>query len=104
MDKIVELRKQGLGYKKIASMLNMNINTVKSICQKINTCKLCGDPIDKGSFCSNKCRMKWWYLYGTKKNTVECAHCHKTFKTQYKNRKYCSHECYIKGRYGDVNE
>ena len=77
-------------------------------------CSNCGKPIKqkrKGKarrFCSDECRRKWWKEnpeQGQRKETAlyECAceFCKKEF-TSYgnKNRKYCSHECYVRGRFG----
>jgi hypothetical protein len=62
----------------------------------------------KKRFCSDKCRSEWWSknyeLHNfSEKNTHSfiCRGCGKKF-TSYSNksRKYCSHECYIKHRFG----
>lgn len=59
-------------------------------------------------FCSDKCRSVWWnknyelHNFGSEPiHTFICVGCSKQF-TVYskKNRKYCSHECYIKHRFG----
>ena len=58
-------------------------------------------------FCSDKCRREWWKAHPEKLHrkdtaiyTMTCARCGKEF-TSYgnKNRKYCSHDCYIKARF-----
>lgn len=121
-DEIKKLRQRGLGYKRISVCLNVSANTVKSICRReglekvedtsINACKLCGKELTftKGKkqkkYCSDTCRMKWWKINQDKINKKSysnhiCECCKKEF-TSYGNtsRKYCSHECYIKHRFG----
>ena len=120
--KISELRNKGLGYKKIAVCLNVSVNTVKSICRRERICKLeiadkdvckvCGNKLirikgkKKKKYCSDACRMKWWKNNQDKMNRKafsihRCKCCKREF-TSYANdkRKYCSHECYIKHRFG----
>lgn len=77
-------------------------------------CKNCGKPIKQLpkhkhiSFCSDKCCRFWWnhhpeavHRRETAIYSYTCACCGKHF-TAYGNnhRKYCSHECYIKDRFG----
>ena len=125
-DEIRKLRDKGLGYKKIAVCLNVSANTVKSICKReglekldiedFDTCKVCGEKLThlKGKkqkkYCSDACRMKWWKNNQDKMNrqafsTHQCKCCKREF-TSYSNnkRKYCSHECYIKHRFGGSYE
>ena len=116
--KLVRLKKQGRSYKEIASALSISEGTIKSFFrrQKLKSkeiytkCKNCGATLEKSSrsnvkkFCSNLCRYKWW-----RKNTENnrkcvkiniCKNCSKKFKSYYnKDRKYCSHECYINDRF-----
>ncbi|MCW6665321.1 RNA polymerase subunit sigma-70 [Aerococcaceae bacterium NML191219] len=121
-DEIRRLRKNGLGYKRIATILSMSLNTVKAYCRreciekevaiKDDGCLLCGEQLHhtKGKkqkkFCSDQCRMKWWNQRLDKVNrksfTVhQCLYCKKEF-CSYANpsRKYCSHACYIDARFG----
>ena len=78
-------------------------------------CANCGKPIkqkNKGKprrFCSDECRRSWWKENADKGQRNEtavykciCKFCKMEF-TSYgnKNRKYCSHKCYIKDRFGD---
>lgn len=74
-NKIVRLRAQGCGYKKISKKLNVSKNTVASFCRRhdldgvagsgIIRCKNCGKRIDysgngrKPSFCSSACKQEW---------------------------------------------
>lgn len=123
-----ELRRQGAGYKKIASQLNLSRDSVRNYCRGIypvdtgdlyksaenyNECKNCGALLEqpkigrKRKFCCAGCRDKWWKENRDKirKNpdaiySFECRRCGKEF-TAYgnANRQYCSHDCYIGERY-----
>lgn len=125
-DQIAAMRKGGSGYKRIAQALNLSESTVKSFCKRnglvsaepvnisatANGCKCCGVTVPQAAgrkekkFCSDRCRMKWWNahldLVNRKANyEFVCPVCKRTY-TAYgnKNRKYCSHECYIEDRFG----
>ena len=124
---IVEYRRKGVGYKQIAKELEMSPNSVKSYCRRnklsnedLNkddgnfSCEQCGTIIHqvKGRkhkrFCSDKCRNQWWnsHLDQVKRKAVYefiCPTCGKSFSV-YGNakRKYCSHACYVIGRFGTV--
>lgn len=131
---ILSLRKQGLGYMKIAQKLGISQNTVKSYCRRNSLikpeqiakaapvevatehfCQQCGIPVKQNDkrklkkFCSDKCRMIWWnshrYMIRYGKSAeIICLNCHKAFRA-YSGRKYCSHGCYIQHRFGgDCNE
>lgn len=79
-------------------------------------CKNCGKVVPqnykrkKKQFCSDKCRMNWWNSHReqVKHKSVDiriCPGCHKEFKVYGKSdRKYCSHACYIKDRFGGAND
>lgn len=128
---IGNLRDAGYGYKKIAEQMDLSENTVKTYCRrhglggtrvmqgsiKKNVCLCCGVPVEQNpgrkekKFCSDKCRNKWWNSHLDKverKANYEfvCPHCKKLFIAYgNKNRKYCSHECYIADRFGgDCND
>ena len=78
----------------------------------VHSCQECGKSIQQiqgrklKRFCSDTCRMKWWNSHPEmvqRKNAREqfCSNCGKKFfvyGTQ--SRKYCSHECYVKDRFG----
>lgn len=122
---IISLRKEGLGYKRVASRLGMSENTVKSFCrrneinnrliienQEDSACKHCGKPIEqnpkykKRKFCSDKCRMNWWnsHMDEVERKAIYefiCPYCGRKFSVYGDaRRKYCSHECYVKHRFG----
>ena len=112
---ILELRRQGLGYKTIAAITGYSVNTVKSTCRRhppLNekVCLQCGAEIEQlphrkeKKFCSDKCRMAWWNSHPERVNRkafyhLICAHCGQPFDS-YGNdhRKYCSRACYAEAR------
>lgn len=127
--KIAELRSAGFGYANIANALGLTKNQVVSYCHRnglegekgtvaqadkpeVGCCKNCGKPIvqvpgrKQVKFCSDECCQSWWNSHPEAVNrkavyTFTCACCGKSF-TAYgnKSRKYCSHSCYIAGRFG----
>lgn len=125
-ERVNQMRRQGIGVTKIAGELGLSVNTVKghlrrhaptvfvskSQAPEIGRCKQCGKPVDQQPqrkakwFCSDVCRITWWNRHRTEGSgksvqTVTCAYCGKHFDCYSKaHRKYCSHECYIKGRFG----
>jgi IS30 family transposase len=76
-------------------------------------CACCQKPIKQKHhgrarrFCSETCRRKWWNEHQDKRSKNEtsiykfyCIQCGKEFKVYgNKQRKYCSHDCYIKDRF-----
>ena len=127
-EQITAMRESGSGYKKIAQSIGLSENTVKSFCKRNsiesrvatktpspeNVCKCCGKEIvqvqgrKQKKFCSDHCRMKWWNahldLVNRKANyEFVCPVCKRTYVSYgNKNRKYCSHECYIEDRFGGI--
>lgn len=123
---IEKLRNKGAGYKAIAQKLGLSVNTVKSHCRRngltgnrsvtdaieVLFCKKCGKKLTQSvgakqkSFCSDECRLSWWKDHPEKVKRkayyeLTCAYCRKAFHSYgNKNRKYCSHECYIADRFG----
>jgi len=126
-EKIIEMRGQGLGYKKIAAETGVPTETVKSFCRRLgmsanqippleerHACLNCGVLIASSvghrekKFCSDRCRNLWWNVHTdiSKRKSVyvyTCPYCRKVF-IAYANahRKYCSHACYIEDRFGGV--
>ena len=117
------MQQAGFGYSKIAKVIGVSENTVKSYCRRqkainvtesIDLCAQCGKPIDKNKrsskrFCSDFCRIKWWNKHPKAEMaySVCCACCGNEIQMRRKNeRKYCSHRCYITARYkaGGVND
>jgi sigma-70 region 4 type 2 len=122
--RIIELREEGLSYTEIAKRMDISKNTIKSFCRRngitetkkdkrdLGVCEFCRKPISqpvarkKKRFCSDSCRNKWWNSHMDevdRKASYECVcrYCDKTFFSYgNKNRKYCSHQCYINDRFG----
>ncbi len=118
---IMVLRRQGYGYSKIAQMLSISENTIKSYCRRNDlslealnntaACKQCGKLIiikekcKPRQFCSDRCRVAWWSSHEHKshaKTTYHfvCEKCGLHFESNgNKSRKYCSHKCYIAARF-----
>ena len=126
---IAHLRSLGYSYQKIATMLDLSENTIKSYCQrnglgrlKASTseditqsasthCLMCGVTLlqsSKRKFCSDKCRTTYWkstHESHHSKTTyhLHCIACGKSFTSVgNKQQKYCSHACYIQDRFGGV--
>lgn len=84
--------------------------------RKIRFCLNCGREIEQNpkrkpkKYCCDKCRVNYWRMQReselNEKPHPEDAHvclcCGKTFFAySQKNRKYCSHECYMAARFGN---
>ena len=118
--KIDELQREGHGYKKIAALLDLPLNTVKSYIRRhpvtkeptkvVSGCLHCGAPLIQNTgkkekkFCSDRCRMAWWNTHPERVNkkafyTATCAHCGREFVSYgNKGRKYCSRPCFDNSR------
>lgn len=122
-EKIRYLRGEGLGYKAIASRLELSVDSVKGYCRRSglggeavqnadNVCRQCGEPFTKKpgaeqkKFCSAVCRNTWWNHHAFLREPKEkdkrvCIFCGCAFYIgRNKDRKYCTHACYIKARFG----
>lgn len=126
--KIIELRKLGLGYKKIAKHLGITRDSVRGYCRrnepfgeyippkkkkanKTNKveksfCLNCNTEIiqsgkgPKRKYCCNKCRYEYVSKNGNRRAySLRCEYCEKEFKAYSVKRKYCSHDCYIRDRF-----
>ncbi len=123
---IRKLRMQGLSNRMIAQRTGVSYEAIKSFCwrnsivkneeEPVRTpndnCRECGVHVEQNpkrkhkDFCSDACRRAWWKknrVYGNKKSAVQatCAFCGKVFYAYTsQNKKYCSHPCYIKDRFG----
>lgn len=127
---IAVYRNQGLSYAAISTEMEISVNSIKSYCKRnglggvraydkttnanVYVCENCGVYVDqnpgrkKKRFCSDKCRNQWWnsHLDQVKRKAVyeyRCPTCGKSFSV-YGNakRKYCSHVCYVMGRFGTL--
>lgn len=118
-EQIALLRSQGESYARIADSMGLSENTVKSYCRRNGitplttqesdpgtVCDQCGQPLvhtpgtRKKRFCSNKCRMQWWYSHPEtmQRKAVyhfTCPICGMEF-ISYGNPKriYCSRACF----------
>ena len=134
-ERITAMRQDGYGYTTIAKAVALTKDNVKAYCRAHDLagvkaqsnaritpnqsfCQSCGKPLHqipgrkKLKFCSADCRQQWWNTHPeqiTRKAmySFTCAYCRNLF-TAYgnSNRKYCSHECYIRNRFkgGDAGE
>lgn len=116
INRVNELSRQGLGYKRIAALTGIPANTVKTHCRRHPVgggkteradayCRQCGKPLTRQPkqkprrFCSDACRMKWWNAHPEQIRrrawyTFVCPQCGEEFQS-YGNahRKYCSRKC-----------
>ena len=116
-DQIRNLSKDGYGYKKIASFLELSESTVKSYCRRHDIrrrkpkvvhdlCRECGEKLyntpghRQRNFCSDDCRKKYWKEHRDEikrggQIEIVCPVCgHKFTDYAKKGRKYCSLWCY----------
>lgn len=110
---IENLRQAGQSYGQIAYALGVSVNTVKSYCRRIDKeeskCQYCKAQLiqtrQSKKFCNEKCRRSWWKDNDDKLSkkayySIICLECGKQFDSYgNKNRKFCSHACYIKKRF-----
>ncbi len=95
----------------------VSLNVKEQINQHL-ICACCSKPLVKNlrgrskRFCSEECRRRWWNENRDKRNKKEsaiykyiCPNCNKEFSCYgNRNRKYCSHNCYIKSRFWKEDE
>lgn len=117
-NEIQRLRQEGYGYVRIAQMLGLSENSVKSFCrrhplpaddshkQAEGVCPQCKAKVDsRRRFCSDACRAAWWNAHREHPNgkgqiRFICQYCKKPFAGYpAQNPKYCCHACYIAARY-----
>jgi hypothetical protein len=128
------LRGKGESYAKIAAALGISENTVKSFCRRNKLggnlsvsplpdsaasptfCKQCGKEIVQTPgrkvkvFCTYLCRMDWWKsnpdnISRKAVYSFSCPCCNTEFSAYgNKNRKFCSHACYVKARFGKAGD
>ncbi len=125
ISEIQGLRKSGMSMGQISKATGIPVSTLKSHFRRHEmatvgktktspgaTCAQCGKALkNKGRgkpkrFCCETCRRIWWkenpaLSEAASKHQVTCMTCGKTFGSfESRNRKYCSHECFICDRYG----
>lgn len=124
-DKIVELRKIGIGYRSIAVALDLSRDKVRNFCkaQELDEygaeikkkksddnyskefCKNCGVRINEKptggrpkAYCSQKCKRKWEENHPQMYQHV-CYYCGKNFESRVSHANFCSTKCYIRDRF-----
>ena len=106
-------------YRQIGEKLGLSPDTVKTFCRR-NTpredrteasassqCRNCGAPVPplpgrrERLFCSPACRTAYWRKHNLLgKDPRYCAGCGALLTGGSASRKYCSHACYIRHRFG----
>lgn len=129
-EKIIELRKSGLGYQAIAKEIGVSRDSVRSFCKNHNIepetiarddkryqgcCPNCHKRLQKQKsgrprkFCSKECQVAYWNTYGkgaerATEFTAKCKYCGREFSTYVnQNKKYCCHEHFVIDRYWNFN-
>ena len=128
-NRIRSMRNENKSYGEIARLLSIKESTIKTFCRRNGLnghradvpvisdyrCKNCGIFVKQTpgrkekKFCSSYCRNTWWnaHLYQVNRKafySIVCSGCGNVFQSYgNKNRKYCSHECYIADRFGAVH-
>lgn len=124
-EKVSQMRGEGNSYSKIAAVLGISENTIKSFCRRNNLggvsigvgskgdgvlCPKCKSPLThtvgakQKRFCSDKCRLAWWNAHPEAVNRkafypFTCAHCGASCESYgNKKRKFCSLACYGKSK------
>lgn len=116
---ILYYREQHMTYREIGEKLGLSPDTVKTFCRR-NTpqedrtetsassqCRNCGAPVHllpgrrERLFCSPACRTAYWRKHNLLGGTPRyCAGCGALLTGGSASRKYCSHACYIRHRFG----
>lgn len=116
---ILYYREQHMTYRQIGKKLGLSPDTVKTFCcrntpQEDRTeasassqCRNCGAPVHplpgrrERLFCSPACRTAYWRKHNLLgKDPRYCAGCGALLTGGSASRKYCSHACYIRHRFG----
>lgn len=118
---ILHYREQHMTYRQIGEKLGLSPDTVKTFCRR-NTpqedrteasassqCRNCGAPVHplpgrrERLFCSPACRTAYWRKHNLLGGTPRyCAGCDALLTGGSVSRKYCSHACYIRHRFGST--
>lgn len=106
-------------YREIGEKLGLSPDTVKTFCRRNGAqagktaqsaecrCRNCGAPVHplpgrrERLFCSPACRTAYWRKHNMLGGTPRyCAGCGALLTGGNASRKYCSHACYIRHRFG----
>lgn len=126
--RVTQLRENGIAISKIADMLGLTRDAVKSYCSRhnilsktdgessVDLCPCCFQVLThtpkhkKKKFCSTACKQKWWsaHRYMIKhKITVSCTckYCGAEYqRLPSSTQKFCNQRCYFAYRYGGERE
>lgn len=124
-EKIIELRKMGIGYRSIATAMDLSRDKVRYFCKAQGLdgygvdvkksmveestpreqCKNCGKRINLKPisgrpriYCSQDCKKKWEDAHPTIHQYI-CYYCGIKFESPSANANFCSHKCYIRDRF-----
>ena len=116
---ILHYREQHMTYRQIGEKLGLSPDTVKTFCRRntpqedrteasaLSQCRNCGAPVHplpgrrERLFCSPACRTAYWRKHNLLgKDPRYCAGCGALLTGGSTSRKYCSHACYIRHRFG----
>ena len=116
---ILHYREQHMTYRQIGEKLGLSPDTVKTFCRRNGAqagktaqsaegrCRNCGAPVHplpgrrERLFCSPACRTAYWRKHNLLgKDPRYCAGCGALLTGGSASRKYCSHACYIRHRFG----
>ena len=120
-NKIMLLKKRGMTYNEISAVTGINANSIASFLRRSKMpktettegiCKFCAKEISgRGRiFCSSVCKNAWWNLHrneksGSASHTSVCLACGKEMSVYGNpNKKFCSHDCYIRHRFGKAEK
>ena len=118
---ILYYREQHMTYRQIGEKLGLSPDTVKTFCRRNGAqagktaqsaecrCRNCGAPVHplpgrrERLFCSPACRTAYWRKHNLLgKDPQHCAGCGALLTGGSSSRKYCSHACYIRHRFGST--
>ena len=118
---ILYYREQHMTYRQIGEKLGLSPDTVKTFCRRNGAqtgktaqsaecrCRNCGAPVHplpgrrERLFCSPACRTAYWRKHNLLGGTPRyCAGCDALLTGGSASRKYCSHACYIRHRFGST--
>ena len=116
---ILHYRERQMTYREIGEKLGLSPDTVKTFCRRNGAqagktaqsaecrCQNCGAPVHplpgrrERLFCSPACRTAYWRKHNLLgKDPRYCAGCGALLTGGSASRKYCSHACYIRHRFG----
>lgn len=118
---VLHYREQHMTYRQIGEKLGLSPDTVKTFCRRKRAqserteesvqaqCRNCGAPVHllpgrrERLFCSPACRTAYWRKHNLLGGTPRyCAGCGALLTGGSASRKYCSHACYIRHRFGST--